>query len=128
MPTTTALRVTRKEVRELLLAKRAEILSRLNGPISSIGHLGRVPEDDQAPVSHEEFVSMEMNRIVYKQLKLIEAALARLESGDYGTCLRCEGPISPKRLRAVAWASHCIDCEKQISRTQEIEEYDVRVA
>ena len=62
----------------------------LNGPAASLGHLGRVAGDDQAPISHEEFVSLEMNRISYNQFKLVEAALARLESGDYGTCLRCE--------------------------------------
>ena len=117
MAVITASRVTRQEARRLLLAKRVEILSRLNGPSAALGHLGPVAEDDQAPVSHEEFVSLEMNRISYSQFKLVEAALARLEGGDYGTCLRCEAPISPKRLRAVPWASHCIACEEQMSQT-----------
>ena len=95
MATTIASRAVRQGARRLLRAKRIEILSRLNGPAASAGHSGQVAQDDQAPVSHEEFVSLEMNRIGYSQLKLIEAALIRLESGEYGTCLRCDGPSPP---------------------------------
>jgi RNA polymerase-binding transcription factor len=41
----------------------------------------------------------------------IELALARIEDGSYGTCLECEEDISPKRLQAVPWATHCIRCQ-----------------
>jgi RNA polymerase-binding transcription factor DksA len=99
-----------------------------NGPAVSLRHLSRVAEDDQAPVSHEEFVSLEMNRINYNQLRLVEEALARLETGDYGICLHCEDPISPKRLRAVPWARHCISCEEHISQAPGIEGWRERVA
>jgi DnaK suppressor protein len=128
MATTTASRITRQDARRLLLARRTEILSRLNAPAAPLDHPGRVAADDQAPASHEEFVSLEMNRISYSQLKLVEAALTRLESGCYGTCLRCEGSISPKRLRAVPWARHCIPCEEQISRALDVEECHDQVA
>jgi DnaK suppressor protein len=128
MATTAASRVTRQDARRLLLAKRTEILSRLSGPTASLGHLGRVAEDDQATILHEEFVSLEMTRISYSQLQLIEAALARLEDGDYGTCLRCEAQISPLRLKAVPWARLCIACEEQMSQALETEESNERVA
>jgi DnaK suppressor protein len=128
MPTTTASRVNRPDARELLLSKRSEVLSRLNGHEASWEQLGRVAEDDQATISHEEFVSLEMNRISYSQFKLVEDALARLESGEYGTCLRCECQISPKRLIAVPWASHCIVCEEALSQELEMEQSQERVA
>src|SRR4249920_3612723 len=35
----------------------------------------------------------------------IRAALARIQSGDYGVCMQCEEAISAKRLVAVPWAS-----------------------
>lgn len=128
MATTTTSRFTRQDARSILLAQRSEILSRLNGPAASLGHLGRVAEDDQAPVSHEEFVSLKMNRINYNHFRLVEEALARLETGDYGICLGCEGPISPKRLRAVPWARHCIACEEHISQEPDIEAWREWVA
>ena len=43
----------------------------------------------------------------------IRAALARLESGDYGVCAHCEEAISPRRLAAVPWAALCIHCQEE---------------
>jgi DnaK suppressor protein len=128
MATTTASRFTRQVARGLLLARRSEILSRLNAPSASLIHPGRVAEDDQASVSHQEFLSLEMNRISYNQFKLVEEALARLQSGTYGTCSRCEGLISVKRLKAVPWASRCIACEEQMSQVLEVDKCNEWVA
>jgi DnaK suppressor protein len=128
MATTTALRFTRQDARSILVAERSEIPSWLHGPAASLCQLGRVAEDDQAPVSHEEFVSLKMNRISHNHFRLVEEALARLESGDYGICLRCEGPISLKRLNAIPWARHCIACEEHIDQATDMEAWRERVA
>ena len=42
----------------------------------------------------------------------IEAALRRIDDGEFGICLDCEEPISPKRLAAVPWASYCLKCQE----------------
>src|SRR5512138_3163556 len=39
-----------------------------------------------------------MRRIWVKMLAEVERALARLESGDYGRCEMCSGPIPAERL------------------------------
>lgn len=44
-------------------------------------------------------------------LKLVQEALGRLESGQYGFCVHCEEEIQEKRLEAVPWARHCIVCQ-----------------
>jgi DnaK suppressor protein len=44
-------------------------------------------------------------------LQLIHEALARIEDKSYGTCVNCEDPIQPKRLEAVPWARHCVQCQ-----------------
>jgi DnaK suppressor protein len=49
-------------------------------------------------------------------LRLVRAALARIEDGSYGTCLHCEEEISPKRLAAVPWAQYCIRCQEAADR------------
>ena len=46
------------------------------------------------------------------KLMQIGAALNRIHSGDFGTCLECEEPISPKRLAAVPWAAYCLHCQE----------------
>ena len=44
-------------------------------------------------------------------LKRIELALLRINSGEYGTCLKCDEPIAFARLQAQPYASLCIDCQ-----------------
>ncbi|MEX0707446.1 MAG: TraR/DksA C4-type zinc finger protein [Woeseia sp.] len=46
-------------------------------------------------------------------LRNIDAALKRLDDGEYGLCRRCEEPINPKRLEIDPTALYCIDCASQ---------------
>src|SRR5262245_40072788 len=90
----------REAYRALLLAKRSSVLSSLGVKFDTLARMGRVAEDDQAQITHDEFISLQMNSMDYTQLRLVDQALDRLASGDYGTCLACEEPIPQKRLRA----------------------------
>lgn len=49
-------------------------------------------------------------------LHSIDAALARIEAGTYGTCERCGQPISEARLEAIPYATLCIDCQRRAER------------
>ncbi len=98
--------------REMLLEKRAEVLSGLGIKFDTLARMGRVAEDDQAQFLNDESVSLHLNILDYAQLRLIEEALDRLDSGDYGICLSCEEPIPPKRLHAVSWARYCVRCQE----------------
>jgi DnaK suppressor protein len=49
-------------------------------------------------------------------LRSVEAALARIEHGDYGTCLLCEEDIPEKRLKALAWAAYCVPCQEMLEQ------------
>ena len=42
----------------------------------------------------------------------IDAALARIDDGSYGTCSRCGKPIGEERLEAMPYATLCIDCKR----------------
>jgi len=45
-----------------------------------------------------------------QRLKLIDAALARMESGDYGFCAECGEDIPVKRLEVDPTFTRCVDC------------------
>jgi DnaK suppressor protein len=47
------------------------------------------------------------------QLRQVQRALERLRNGSFGICATCEEAISLKRLQAVPWANHCIQCQEQ---------------
>lgn len=51
----------------------------------------------------------------YKQTTLIpilNKALHRIDTGDYGICLKCGQEIERKRLFLVPAAEHCIKCSR----------------
>jgi DnaK suppressor protein len=51
-----------------------------------------------------------------KVLRSIQVALDRIGDDMYGLCIRCEEPISERRLKAVPWASNCVSCQEIIDR------------
>ena len=69
-------------------------------------------DDDHPQVSHDEFVTSRINGLDYRQLRMVEEALDRLDAGDYGVCLCCDEPIAEKRLRALPWARYCVVCQE----------------
>jgi DnaK suppressor protein len=100
--------------RRNLVEKRRDFMSGLETKFDTIACMGRVAEEDQAQIAHDEFVSLHLNSLDYTQLRLVEEALDRLDSGHYGTCQRCERPIPTKRLRALPWARYCVECQESM--------------
>jgi len=100
--------------RNALLDKREKVLLGLGVKFDTLARMGRIAEEDQAQISHDEFVSLQLNSLDYLQLRLVEEALDRLNSGDYGFCLACDLPIPSKRLEALPWARYCVQCQEEI--------------
>lgn len=110
-----------------LLERKREVLTSLGVKFDTIASMGRVAEEDQAQLSHEEFISLQRNSWDYEQLRLVEEALDRLQSGDYGVCQRCERSIPPKRLAAVPYARYCVPCQEAVAAGEAEEEAPARV-
>jgi DnaK suppressor protein len=68
-----------------------------------------------APVFSDQFTALRINRLDYLQLKLVEAALARIDSEEYGLCADCGSAIPSSRLDAIPWAARCIACQELFS-------------
>jgi RNA polymerase-binding protein DksA len=45
-------------------------------------------------------------------LAAIDAALQRIQDGTYGKCVNCGKEIGEERLKALPWATLCIDCRR----------------
>lgn len=97
--------------RALLQAKREEIIGMSPRRedlwiVQSNEHIETVQLAGQ-----REFVARTLERET-KSLMQIAAALKRIDEGEFGICLDCEEPISPKRLAAVPWAAYCLHCQE----------------
>jgi len=114
------------QYRNVLLAKKSELLAELGAQFPRAVEPGRVADEDQVPFAHDEFISLQIERLTYCTLKEIDAALDRMNAGDYGVCAACGEAISPRRLAAIPWALNCIQCQEHHGHV--VEELDARAA
>jgi DnaK suppressor protein len=49
-------------------------------------------------------------------LNMIDEALKRIKANEYGTCANCQDEMQQKRLEAVPWAKHCINCQEKLEQ------------
>ena len=49
-------------------------------------------------------------------LNMIDEALKRIRSEEYGTCANGQEEMQQKRLEAVPWAKHCITCQEKMEQ------------
>ena len=101
--------------RELLVALRDELQARAdalrNGatvPSGGISFGKRVGEGTSIAI--ERFTDVAVHGQLVQQLGAVEAALARLDDGRYGTCERCGRTIPDERMEVVPWAATCVGC------------------
>ena len=99
---------------QMLLEKREQVMAGLGIKFDTIAKMGRIAEEDQAQMSHDEFISLHLNSLDYVQLRLIEEALDRHPLRRLRICLACEEPIPAKRLQALPWARYCVSCQEEI--------------
>lgn len=107
-------------LRDLLLAKRAELVGDVNRMRDEA--LGKNRQDAAGDLSNMPIHMADLGTDNYEQeftlnlidteqaiLREIEDALARIESGDYGVCVATGQPIGLARLKAKPWAKYCYE-------------------
>lgn len=106
-------------MRARLVADRAEAVARLAGLDASFDDIVESARDSNLDDEHdpegntiaaERSMVSSLARSTRAQLVELDAALARLDAGCYGSCQRCAKPIGPGRLEARPSTSVCIDC------------------
>lgn len=63
---------------------------------------------DTASATYDRELDEGLEEGAQQTLDEIEAALARIAEGSYGTCEVCGEPIGAERLSAIPWARLCI--------------------
>lgn len=100
-------------VREKLLERRRELQSNsanrddfADGPdeVKDIG--------DEATLLSSQNLQRTLGEADYSEIKLIDQALERLKTEDYGVCSDCGGVISQARLDYYPYAVRCVVCQE----------------
>ena len=103
-------------LRATLLAERAHLRADLGEAIQAPGQMTYGSQAAAATQVFEQQRDLALRDRTTQQLELVDAAIARLDDGSFGACLRCGKPIAPARLDALPWAAHCIECQAIVDR------------
>jgi DnaK suppressor protein len=105
-----------EQYRKRLLAKQEELL-RL---VSRSDQDGREADEEATQDLADKAANSYTKEFLFHQsdenrriLQLVNEALERMKVGTYGQCLQCEKEVQQKRLDAVPWARHCIECQEK---------------
>ncbi len=84
---------------------------------------GRQSDEDSAQDIADRAASSYNKEFLFHQsnserqlLQMVEGALNRIREGTFGQCISCGKEINPKRLEAVPWTRHCIECQEKLEQ------------
>jgi DnaK suppressor protein len=103
-------------LRAALMTERVRLHAEIGEAIQAPGQMTYGSQAAAATQVFEQQRDLALRDRASQQLELVEAALARLEAGTFGACLRCGKAIAPARLEALPWAAHCIECQAIVDR------------
>ena len=93
-----------------LRARRAELVGDLQDIEQALDAPAPKDWEDRASERQGDEVLESLGLAEQEELKRIDAALARVEAGTYGICVRCDAPISDARLGALPETPLCRTC------------------
>ena len=95
-----------------LLSRRTELDRRLHGIEAELDSHQSKDWEELATEREEDEVLEGMGQAGLTEIRMIDLALARVEAGEYGVCVRCGDPISEARLDVLPFTPVCRDCAK----------------
>jgi DnaK suppressor protein len=105
-----------QDPRAALLAERDRVAAELREGIVAPGPMTYGSQAAAATQVFEQQRDLALRDRNAAHLAEVDAAIARLDDGTYGICVRCGDPIASERLDALPWAAHCIDCQRIVGR------------
>ena len=109
MPDNEAFKARLEAELEELESRQSRIADDLAEPLNA--------DSSEQAIEMEDDASLEgQGALIAKEIASVKRALARIEDGTYGECVRCGEDIAPARLEARPEAALCIDCARSNER------------
>lgn len=107
--------------RSLLLDTRKNIMREIQQALKE-GREGEAGEGrdtyDIASDERDREINLLLGDRDRKKLQLVDDALQRLESEEYGICEECGGEIAHGRLEAMPFSRLCVTCQSEYEQAQ----------
>lgn len=108
------------KLRDNLVRRREALQRALQGDLSMLQELHQQKTGDvldAAADTVQDELNCQLVEVESRELAAIDEAIARMETGDFGNCEACEKPIPIVRLRAIPYATDCIECRRKAETT-----------
>jgi DnaK suppressor protein len=108
----------RKELKALLLARRANLAEQIAGNRANLAPAentaGSVSQDENGRLSNQtREVDTALTAMDEQELARIDRALEAMDDGEYGKCEECGCNIPFERLKIEAMTQHCVKCKSR---------------
>ncbi len=108
-----------QEAKARLLKMREEVLAESERAYAASQSLGKdgVPDiGDMSSNSYSQEVLMNLSETQRGRVRDIDAALERMDQGEYGLCAGCEEEIPLRRMEVRPFSRYCVDCKSEVEK------------
>lgn len=99
-----------QEIKEQLLARQKELVQRIDTTQEEEREETSGDSADWAQKYEDADIRDGLDDEAAEELEQVNEALAHLGAGQYGYCKTCGNEIGEARLKALPYATSCIDC------------------
>jgi DnaK suppressor protein len=105
-----------QQMRKALEKERQDLLRSLQDRNSILEPMETPDEVDLANSLELLEIKTSLDELSKQKIERINRALARIDNGTYGVCLKCGEAILPERLIALPYAELCVNCQARVER------------
>lgn len=105
------------ERRRMTITRALQNTMRTTREVADRAEMTKDPYGSASTSHDDELAAINVDRLA-RDLKLIDRAIADIDAGRYGVCVECEEPIAAKRLKALPFATRCIECQTASERLE----------
>jgi len=102
-------------LKKRLLEQQIQLRNQIAGELDTLvtdGSSDDISEGAQDTAFHN--VNAGLSENAAEALALVQEALDRLNSPEFGNCEECGKPIALMRLKAIPWVATCLKCQSEL--------------
>lgn len=100
-------------IQDALNAKRRELIQHIRAQTTQLSIQNVEPDPtDQVQDMNQRDQAAGIAARLSDALAQVERSLNEISGGTYGICVDCGEPIAERRLKAIPWTSHCLQCQE----------------
>ena len=93
-----------------------------NGKNDEAEHMPDISDD--AARAYDRKLQGDLEEQEWNKLKQVEAALEKIENGEYGICDQCEKKIPEARLKIIPYTEFCTQCLSEIEKKSSLDDQE----